>query len=214
MKTIIQKDKNKMTKIEKDILLDDSYVERRNRLIEKFGKNRLRFLRSSLDLIQNCDIVKVFFSKDNPLTVTNEELIFLEEEDKLTTERYFVDYKLKEYYKNIKDWSSRWVRKPFQTDTQVKRLLKDLHKTKQMKNVSNLSITSEKVLDEEVKYFRKDGTYTHYPLRVVRFNGMYDWTEFSWSDKIRIIHKVFFEIVESLTPEQLETSEVRLERRK
>jgi len=203
-----------MTKIEKDVPLVESYEERRNRLIEKFGKNRLRFLRSSLDLIQNCDIVEVFFSKDNPLTVTNEELIFLEEEDKLTTERYFVDYKLKEYYKNIKDWSSRWVREPFQTDTQVKRLLKDLHKTKQMKNVSNLSITSEKVLDKEVNCLMKDDSYKHYPLRVVRFNGMYDWTSLSWSDKIKIVHKVYFEIVESLTPEQLETSEVHLERRK
>jgi len=212
MKTIIQKDKDKMTKIKKEVLLPNLYemwLSRENKLIKKFGENRIKYLRSSLDLIQNSDIVEIFFSKDTPLTVTNEELIFLEEEDK-KTERYFVDYNLKEYYESIKNWSSRWVRQPFQTDFQVKRLLKELHDTNQMKNVSNLSITSETVLDNEINLLQENGTTKQVPLRLYRFKRMYDWVPLSWSDKIKITHKVSFKIVESLTPEQLETSEVRL----
>jgi len=50
MKTIIQKDKDKMTKIKKDVPLVNPYVERENKLLKKFGENRLKYLRSSLDM--------------------------------------------------------------------------------------------------------------------------------------------------------------------
>jgi len=170
--------------------------DREKNLIERFGAVKLKQLRSDLDFIQNNGCVHHLFTKDFPLKVTPEELLFLEEEDKLN-QRYFVDFTWWELSKDEKTFSPRWVRSPFQTETQVKRTLKWINDTNQ--KVENLSITSEKVLDEEVNCLMKDGSYKHYPLRVVRFDERYDERKLPWIHKIMLSHKVSIEVVPSVT---------------
>jgi len=170
--------------------------DREKNLIKRFGAVRLKQLRSELDFIQNNEFANQFFSTDNPFKVTQEELLFLEEEDKLNR-RYFVDFTWWELSKDEKTFSPRWIREPFQTETQVKRTLEWINETNQ--KVENLSITSEKVLDEEVNCLMKDGSYKHYPLRVVRFDERYDWRRFPWVHKIYLTHGVSIKVVPSVT---------------
>jgi len=170
--------------------------DREKNLIKRFGAVRLKQLRSELDFIQNNEFANQFFSTDNPFKVTQEELLFLEEEDKLN-QRYFVDFAWWELSEDEKTFSPRWIREPFQTETQVKRTLGWINETNQ--KVENLSITSEKVLDEEVNCLMKDGSYKHYPLRVVRFDERYDWQRFPWVHKIYLTHGVSIKVVPSVT---------------
>jgi len=170
--------------------------DREKNLIKRFGAVRLKQLRSELDFIQNNEFANQFFSTDNPFKVTQEELLFLEEEDKLN-QRYFVDFAWWELSEDEKTFSPRWIREPFQTETQVKRTLGWINETNQ--KVENLSITSEKVLDEEVNCLMKDGSYKHYPLRVVRFDERYDWRRFPWVHKIYLTHGVSIKVVPSVT---------------
>jgi len=170
--------------------------DREKNLIKRFGAVKLKQLRSDLDFIQNNEFANQFFSTDTPFKVTQEELLFLEEEDKLNR-RYFVDFTWWELSKDEKTFSPRWIREPFQTETQVKRTLEWINETNQ--KVENLSITSENVLDEEVNCLMKDGSYKHYPLRVVRFDERYDWRRFPWVHKIYLTHKVSIEVVPSVT---------------
>ena len=165
--------------------------EREKKLLERFGKERLEYLRYSLDDIQN-DIAYAIFSNNTPLIVTNEELIFLEEEDKLQ-KRFFVDFMLYEFNKDTKSFFPRWCRQPFQTNTQVKGTLKWIYKTNQ--KVEYLSIIDENDLDLDVNCPMKDGSYKHYPLRVVRFDERYSWKELSWKHKIHITHDVWIKVV-------------------
>lgn len=170
--------------------------DKENNLIKRFGAVRLKELRLNLDFIQNNEFANQLFSTDTPFKVTQEELLFLEEEDKLNR-RYFVDFTLWELTKDEKTFFPRWIREPFQTDTQVKRTLEWINETNQ--KVEGLSIISENVLDEEVNCLMKDGSYKHYPLRVVRFDERYDWRKLSWMDKIKLNHNVFIKVVPSIT---------------
>lgn len=170
--------------------------DKENNLIKRFGAVRLKELRLNLDFIQNNEFANQLFSTDTPFKVTQEELLFLEEEDKLNR-RYFVDFTWWELSKDEKTFSPRWIREPFQTDTQVKRTLEWINETNQ--KVEGLSIISENVLDEEVNCLMKDGSYKHYPLRVVRFDERYDWRKLSWMDKIKLNHNVFIKVVPSVT---------------
>jgi hypothetical protein len=170
--------------------------DKENNLIKRFGAVRLKELRLNLDFIQNNEFANQLFSTDTPFKVTQEELLFLEEEDKLNR-RYFVDFTWWELTKDEKTFYPRWIREPFQTDTQVKRTLEWINETNQ--KVEGLSIISENVLDEEVNCLMKDGSYKHYPLRVVRFDERYDWRKLSWMDKIKLTHNVFIKVVPSIT---------------
>jgi len=166
--------------------------EREAELLERFGETRLETLRDDLDLIQNNCCVNFLYNDKNPLLVTPEELVFLEEEDKLQ-KRFFVDFSLSEFNKDTKSFDHRWVRQPFQTNTQVKRTLEWIFKTNQ--KVKNLSIIDENDLDEEVNCLMKDGSYKHFPLRVVRFDERYSWKKMPWSWKIRMTHDVCLKVV-------------------
>lgn len=166
--------------------------EREAELLERFGETRLEKLRDVLDLIQNNGGVHFVYNDKNPILVTPEELVFLEEEDKLQ-KRFFVDFNFSEFNKDTKSFAFQWVRKPFQTNTQVKRTLEWIFKTNQ--KVENLSIIDENDLDLDVNCLLKDGSYKHFPLRVVRFDERYSWKEFSWSEKIEITHDVCFKVV-------------------
>ena len=165
--------------------------KREKELLDRFGEDRLQRLRKSLDYIQNNEFVHAIFTNANPLKVTPEELVFLEEEDKLER-RYFVDFGLREYHKETKSFSPRWVRIPFQTNAQVKRTLKWIFKTNQ--KVEDLNIIDENDLDLKVDWEKKDGSPLQLPLRVVRYSERYNF-DFDWKHKIELSHKISIEVV-------------------
>lgn len=169
--------------------------EREKELVERFGVVRLSSLRNSLDFIQNNSVVNHLFSKDTPLIVTPEELVFLEEEDKLQS-RFFVDFTLFEFSIDSKSFSPRWCRIPFQTNSQVKRTLEWIYNTNQ--KVENLSIINENDLDRDVNCLMEDGSYKHYPLRVVRYSERYDF-KFDWKHKIELSHNISIKVVTEST---------------
>ena len=122
-----------------------------NELVKKWGKEHLNWLRETLSYIQKDSLVSQTYTHYNPLNITKEECDFLEEEDKKSP-RYFVDYGLDEYKKEYKSYSPRWVREPFQTDSQVKRILSYyFNKENKVKDrVRNLRITDEECLDYNI----------------------------------------------------------------
>lgn len=166
--------------------------EREKELLERFGKERLEYLRDRLEFIQDNHIPHFVFNEKHPLIVTPEELIFLEEEDKLKL-RFFVDFILFEFNKDSKTFYPRWVRQPFQTDEQVKNTLFWISKTNQ--KIENLSIIDENTLDLDVNCPMKDGSYEHFPLRIVRFDERYCWKDLTWKDKIEISTKIVIKVV-------------------
>jgi len=170
----------------------DKNPEREKELLERFGEERLKRLRHCLNYIQNNEFVHAIFTPQRPLLITPEELLFLEEEDKLE-DRYFVDFTLNEYHKETKSFTPRWVRMPFQSNSQVKNTLKWIFKTNQ--KVEDLNIIDENDLDLDVNCEMKDGSFKHIPLRVVRFSERYSMKEIDWKHKIELSHKVSIKVV-------------------
>ena len=166
-----------------------------NELVKKWGKEHLNWLRETLSYIQKDSLVSQTYTHYNPLNITKEECDFLEEEDKKSP-RYFVDYGLDEYKKEYKSYSPRWVREPFQTDSQVKRILSYyFNKENKVKDrVRNLRITDEECLDYNIDdgYVEEQGEIS---LREKMFSKRYCFS-MDWKHKIEISHRISINIVE------------------
>ena len=171
--------------------------DRADELIDRFGIDRLKELRKSLDTIQNNQFAWSLFTKERPLVVTPEELIFLEEEDRRTTKRYMVDFGLEEYDEEDDHWLPRWVRMPFQSDAQVKRTLKHLLKTNQ--KFDDLRIIDDQTLNftciEPGKPLPDPKLEDYFTPREVLFGKTYvKGSQFDWKHKIEFSHKVNIEV--------------------
>ena len=166
-----------------------------NELVKKWGKEHLNWLRETLSYIQKDSLVSQTYTHYNPLNITKEECDFLEEEDKKSP-RYFVDYGLDEYKKEYKSYSPRWVREPFQTDSQVKRILSYyFNKENKVKDrVRNLRITDEECLDYNIDdgYVEEQGEIS---LREQMFSKRYCFS-MKWKSKIEVSHRISINIVE------------------
>ena len=166
-----------------------------NELVKKWGKEHLNWLRETLSYIQKDSLVSQTYTHYNPLNITKEECDFLEEEDKKSP-RYFVDYGLDEYKKEYKSYSPRWVREPFQTDSQVKRILSYyFNKENKVKDrVRNLRITDEECLDYNIDdgYVEEQGEIS---LREKMFSKRYCFS-MKWKTKIEVSHRISINIVE------------------
>ena len=166
-----------------------------NELVKKWGEEHLNWLRETLSYIQKNSLVSRTYTHFNPLNITKEECDFLEEEDKKSP-RYFVDYGLDEYKKEYKSYSPRWVREPFQTDSQVKRILSYyFNKENKVKDrVRNLRITDEECLDYNIDdgYVEEQGEIS---LREKMFSKRYCFS-MDWKHKIEISHRISINIVE------------------
>ena len=166
-----------------------------NELVKKWGKEHLNWLRETLSYIQKNSLVSRTYTHYNPLNITKEECDFLEEEDKKEP-RYFVDYGLDEYKKEYKSYSPRWVREPFQTDSQVKRILSYyFNKENKVKDrVRNLRITDEECLDYNIDdgYVEEQGEIS---LREKMFSKRYCFS-MKWKNKIEVSHRISINIVE------------------
>ena len=166
-----------------------------NELVKKWGKEHLNWLRETLSYIQKDSLVSQTYTHYNPLNITKEECDFLEEEDKKSP-RYFVDYGLDEYKKEYKSYSPRWVREPFQTDSQVKRILSYyFNKENKVKDrVRNLRITDEECLDYNIDdgYVEEQGEIS---LREKMFSKRYCFS-MDWKHKIELAHRISINIVE------------------
>ena len=194
---------NKSYKEWKNSILEMSRKEedgREEELIDRFGLDRLKQLRKSLDHIQNNEFAYATFSKETPLKVTPEELVFLEEEDFRTTKRSMVDFNLNDYNKENNHWLPKWVRLPFQSDAQVKRTLKWLFKTHQ--KFENLRIIDDETLSfaviEPGKPLPNPKLEDYHTPREMLFGNMYvEGSKMEWKHKIELSHKVHIEVIKN-----------------
>jgi len=123
--------------------------------INLFDSDHIDWLKDKLSFIQKNQFADTLYDRENPLRVTKAELDFICDEDK-KSQRFFMDYHLEEYHSKSKTYTFRWVRDPYLTDAQVKRYLSYYFSKKCKDKISNLKITSEKLLEEEVIKFRYD----------------------------------------------------------
>jgi len=171
-----------------------------NKTINQFDSDHIDWLKDKLSFIQKNQFAHTLYDRENPLKVTQAELDFICEEDQ-KSERYFMDYSLKEWDSRAKRHIPRWVRQPYQTDSQVKRYLSYYFSKKCKDKISNLRITSERMLEKKVYVFNyetnKDETMS---LRENWFDERYKpWTQeenFSYKDIIEFSHDIKFKVVD------------------
>ena len=171
-----------------------------NKTINQFDSDHIDWLKDKLSFIQKNQFAHTLYDRENPLKVTQAELDFICEEDQ-KSERYFMDYLLKEWDSRAKRHIPRWVRQPYQTDSQVKRYLSYYFSKKCKDKISNLRITSERMLEKKVYVFNyetnQDETMS---LRENWFDERYKpWTQeeiFSYKDIIEFSHDIKFKVVD------------------
>ena len=168
--------------------------------IDQFDSDHLKWLKDKLSFIQKNQFAYTLYDRENPLKVTQAELDFICEEDQ-KSERYFMDYLLKEWNPRTKKYSPRWVRQPYQTDSQVKRYLSYYFSKKCKDKISNLRITSERMLEKRVHVFNYETNQDETMfLRENWFDERYrPWTQeenFSYKDIIEFSHEIKFEVVD------------------
>ena len=154
--------------------------------INLFDSDHIDWLKDKLSFIQKNQFADTLYDRENPLRVTKAELDFICDEDK-KSQRFFMDYHLEEYHSKSKTYTFRWVRDPYLTDAQVKRYLSYYFSKKCKDKISNLRITSEKLLEQEVIRFRYDTNEdVKITLREYWFDERYKpWTQeenFSYKD--------------------------------
>jgi hypothetical protein len=168
--------------------------------INQFDSDHIDWLKDKLSFIQKNQFADTLYDRENPLKVTQAELDFICEEDQ-KSERYFMDYLLKEWDSRIKKYSPRWVRQPYQTDAQVKRYLSYYFSKKCKDKISNLRITSENMLEQKVTTKTIDTNEdVKISLREYWFDKIYKpWTQkenFSYKDIIEFSHNIEFKVVD------------------
>ena len=171
-----------------------------NKTINQFDSDHIDWLKDKLSFIQKNQFADTLYDRENPFKVTQAELDFICEEDQ-KSERYFMDYLLKEWNPRIKKYSPRWVRQPYQTDSQVKRYLSYYFSKKCKDKISNLRITSERMLEKKVYVFNYETNQDETMfLRENWFDERYrPWTQeenFSYKDIIEFSHDIKFEVVD------------------
>ena len=171
-----------------------------NKTINQFDSDHIDWLKDKLSFIQKNQFAYTLYDRENPLKVTQAELDFICEEDQ-KSERYFMDYLLKEWNPRTKKYSPRWVRQPYQTDSQVKRYLSYYFSKKCKDKISNLRITSERMLEKRVHVFNYETNQDETMfLRENWFDERYrPWTQeenFSYKDIIEFSHDIKFEVVD------------------
>lgn len=171
-----------------------------NKTINQFDSDHIDWLKDKLSFIQKNQFAYTLYDRENPLKVTQAELDFICEEDQ-KSERYFMDYLLKEWNPRTKKYSPRWVRQPYQTDSQVKRYLSYYFSKKCKDKISNLRITSERMLEKRVHVFNYETNQDETMfLRENWFDERYrPWTQeenFSYKDIIEFSHEIKFEVVD------------------
>ena len=171
-----------------------------NKTINQFDSDHIDWLKDKLSFIQKNQFADTLYDRENPFKVTQAELDFICEEDQ-KSERYFMDYFLKEWNPRSKTYSPRWVRQPYQTDSQVKRYLSYYFSKKCKDKISNLRITSERMLEKKVYVFNYETNQDETMfLRENWFDERYrPWTQeenFSYKDIIEFSHDIKFEVVD------------------
>ena len=171
-----------------------------NKTINQFDSDHIDWLKDKLSFIQKNQFANTLYDRENPFKVTQAELDFICEEDQ-KSERYFMDYLLKEWNPRTKKYSPRWVRQPYQTDSQVKRYLSYYFSKKCKDKISNLRITSERMLEKKVYVFNYETNQDETMfLRENWFDERYrPWTQeenFSYKDIIEFSHDIKFEVVD------------------
>lgn len=179
--------------------------------INQFDSDHIDWLKDKLSFIQKNQFADTIYDRENPLRVTKPELDFICEEDQ-KSERYFMDYLLKEWDSRIKKYSPRWVRQPYQTDAQVKRYLSYYFSTKCKDKISNLRITSENMLEQKVTTKTIDTNEDlKISLREYWFDERYKpWTQeenFSYKDIIEFSHDIEFKVVDEKDSEYFQHCE-------
>lgn len=167
---------------------------------DQFDSDHIDWLKDKLSVIQNNPNAWIEYNSATPFKVTQAELDFICEEDK-KTERYFMDYLLKEWNPRSKTYSPRWIRDPYMTDAQVKKQLSYFFSKNYKHKISNLRITSEDMLEKKVTAKRIDtNEEVEVSLRENYFGGAYEpWTnrkDFPQACIIEFAHKVSFKIVD------------------
>lgn len=167
---------------------------------DQFDSDHIDWLKDKLSVIQNDPIAFIQYNEVTPFKVTQAELDFICEEDK-KTERYFMDYLLKEWNPRSKTYSPRWIRDPYMTDAQVKKQLSYFFSKNYKHKISNLRITSEDMLEKKVTAKRIDtNEEVEVSLRENYFGGAYEpWTnrkDFPQACIIEFAHQVRFKIVD------------------
>ena len=171
-----------------------------NKTINQFDSDHIDWLKDKLSFIQKNQFANTLYDRENPFKVTQAELDFICEEDQ-KSERYFMDYLLKEWNPRTKKYSPRWIRQPYQTDSQVKRYLSYYFSKKCKDKISNLRITSERMLEKKVYVFNYETNQDETMfLRENWFDERYrPWTQeenFSYKDIIEFSHDIKFEVVD------------------
>ena len=166
--------------------------------IDQFDSDHLKWLKDTLSFIQKNSLVDKIYNRENPLRVTKAELDFICDEDK-KSQRFFMDYHLEKYNSKSKTYDFQWVRDPYLTDSQVKRILSYYFSKKCKDKISNLKITSEKMLEQKVT-LKTIGTNedVKVSLREYWFDERYKpFTDtFHYSFIIEFAHRIKFEVVD------------------
>lgn len=171
-----------------------------NKTINQFDSDHIDWLKDKLSFIQKNQFANTLYDRENPFKVTQEELDFICEEDQ-KSERYFMDYLLKEWDSKTKKYVPRWIRNPYQTDAQVKRYLSYYFSKKCKDKISRLRITSENMLEQKVTTKTIDTNEdVKISLREYWFDERYKpWTQeenFSYKDIIEFSHDIEFKVVD------------------
>lgn len=182
-----------------------------NKTINQFDSDHIDWLKDKLSFIQKNQFANTLYDRENPFKVTQAELDFICEEDQ-KSERYFMDYLLKEWNPRSKTYSPRWVRQPYQTDSQVKRYLSYYFSKKCKDKISNLRITSERMLEKKVYVFNYETNQDETMfLRENWFDERYrPWTQeenFSYKDIIEFSHDIKFKVVDEKDSEYFQHCE-------
>jgi len=166
--------------------------------IDQFDSDHIKWLKDILSFIQKNSLVDKIYNRENPLKVTKAELDFICDEDK-KSQRFFMDYHLEKHDSKSKTYDFQWVRDPYLTDSQVKRILSYYFSKKCKDKISNLKITSEKMLEQKVTS-KTIGTNkdVKVSLREYWFDERYKpFTDtFHYSSIIEFAHRIKFEVVD------------------